>query len=1120
MKRKTTRGFSLLIAVLLAVSLLPMTALASDQETKIYTSPDGLGTGQYYFDMDPLYDFLFQKRYSEKMSSEATSEEAEAYAAEHAPHDLAAFQAASWYLDKDTLALRVDFPSGYDPSAIFSADDPDCRQEMLELLRVKGIDSFDWVDVPIQQADASESYEHFQYYLNVDKAFELYKKEAQDYVDAHPEEFEDVYIDEYVHQSAMWRLEKIRHTLEDDVESVYYVCEDDPLFRVKKVTTSPGGTTVEYYPFAARQKGVDDDSQFVMEYHDYLDECSWKWVDEDHVTATFVCYIGEKDGSNDTVVFELTGSDIEKKIIREPTELTDGEMECTATVTFPDSVTFLDVTYTDTHTFFLPATGNPERLAVTVQPEDKTLRYPEGATFHVEVDKPERAVSYQWYDTDALGRPVKLDGLTATTATLELPATQAYVPEYDLFCEITDVNGNKTISNTAHVTVENTDEHKPVFYVGDYALEPGDTLALSETALGSGVVSYDKNGHEVTLENVMIDVDSKHLLFDTISSPGTGLFAACSGCVFEDGEFYVHVKGDCVINSNYYDAAHYSGGIVINAHFKASDVDTDTIMILDGDGKLELNGGITAINTDSALELNVDLKTCNNEKNYGKGIYTGGILYIDEGVDVDIKSFGPGLFAESDLHISDGATVKIDATAPHVFSRNTEMYAIVSNGNMHCGEAAITINVHAIQETMFPYNGTIANMTGITSYDLDLDGTRLSITIDAETADGQLYAGKVYGIQGESLQGVYLADGAKVDIRIDTDIVRDIIAGIAAGGLGGVTLESGCELNIAVRGSSPVVGIDVTKPVRVTDAVMNINAESTTGDYVFGVLCPETNIELNNCRDSVMIKAKDGVAIFANDDNEGTDFDPDYTPTLILVSGKGKITTPVNGVVNRYGFPFFGSLVPGESIYDPDLPAAPAAEVSVTANGFNCPSAPFKDVDIDQWYHKSIDYVIEKGLMNGVASDRFDPDGTTTRAMVVTILYRLEGKPAISGANPFDDVAADQWYTDAVVWANGNGIVNGYGNGKFGPTDDITREQFAAILYRYAQFKGYNVNIGQDTNILSYDDAGEISDWAMEAIQWAVGASLIQGRTKSTIAPAGNATRAEAATILMRFAEL
>ena len=185
----------------------------------------------------------------------------------------------------------------------------------------------------------------------------------------------------------------------------------------------------------------------------------------------------------------------------------------------------------------------------------------------------------------------------------------------------------------------------------------------------------------------------------------------------------------------------------------------------------------------------------------------------------------------------------------------------------------------------------------------------------------------------------------------------------------------------------------------------------------------------------------------------------------------------------------------------------------------DCPSAQFKDVDPDQWYHEYIDYVVEKGLMQGVAADRFAPDVSTTRAMIVTILYRLEGSPAVSEESPFDDVAEGQWYTDAVIWANNNAIVLGYGNGKFGPTDNITREQMAAILYRYATYKGYDTSAGQDTNISSYDDATDVSDWAIEAMQWACGTELIKGRTASTIVPAGNATRAEVAAILMRFIE-
>ncbi|MDO4845139.1 MAG: InlB B-repeat-containing protein, partial [Oscillospiraceae bacterium] len=185
----------------------------------------------------------------------------------------------------------------------------------------------------------------------------------------------------------------------------------------------------------------------------------------------------------------------------------------------------------------------------------------------------------------------------------------------------------------------------------------------------------------------------------------------------------------------------------------------------------------------------------------------------------------------------------------------------------------------------------------------------------------------------------------------------------------------------------------------------------------------------------------------------------------------------------------------------------------------DCPSAHLKDVDINAWYHEYVDYVVEKVLMQGVSDDLFAPNVTTSRAMIVTILHRLEGRPAASGKTSFDDVVAGSWYADAVAWAEENDIVNGYGGGKFGPNDLITREQFAAIMYRYANFKGYDTSVGQDTNILSYDDAFDVAEWAIEAMQWACGAGLIKGRTEALIVPKGNATRAEVAAVLMRFIE-
>ena len=139
--------------------------------------------------------------------------------------------------------------------------------------------------------------------------------------------------------------------------------------------------------------------------------------------------------------------------------------------------------------------------------------------------------------------------------------------------------------------------------------------------------------------------------------------------------------------------------------------------------------------------------------------------------------------------------------------------------------------------------------------------------------------------------------------------------------------------------------------------------------------------------------------------------------------------------------------------------------------------------------------------------------------MIVTMLWRLEGEPVVNAANPFDDVENGAWYTDAIIWAAENGIVEGYGNGKFGPNDDITREQLATMLWRYAKYKGYDVSVGEDTNVLSYDDYDQISKWAMPAIQWACGSGLIEGRTPSTIVPQGKANRAETAMIFMRFLE-
>ena len=154
--------------------------------------------------------------------------------------------------------------------------------------------------------------------------------------------------------------------------------------------------------------------------------------------------------------------------------------------------------------------------------------------------------------------------------------------------------------------------------------------------------------------------------------------------------------------------------------------------------------------------------------------------------------------------------------------------------------------------------------------------------------------------------------------------------------------------------------------------------------------------------------------------------------------------------------------------------------------------------------------------MTGTSGTLFSPNATTTRAMIVTILWRVEGEPEVDYAMTFADVAADTWYTEAVRWAASEGIVEGYSKTAFGPNDPITREQLAAILWRYAKYLELDVSVGEDTNILSYTDAAEISEYAIPAIQWACGSGLMEG-SNGALTPKGYATRAQVATMLMRW---
>ena len=230
--------------------------------------------------------------------------------------------------------------------------------------------------------------------------------------------------------------------------------------------------------------------------------------------------------------------------------------------------------------------------------------------------------------------------------------------------------------------------------------------------------------------------------------------------------------------------------------------------------------------------------------------------------------------------------------------------------------------------------------------------------------------------------------------------------------------------------------------------------------------------------------------------------DEGYVLESLTVTDKdGDKVSTTKGEDGKYTFTMPGSTVTVKAVF--------AEEGTVS-------ELPFEDVSVDQWFYEAVKYVYDNELMNGISATEFNPNGLLTRGTIAQVLFNLEGADADAAA-VFDDVPADAWFADAVNWAAANNIVTGYGDGTFGPDNNITREQMAAILYRYAQFKGYDVSAKGD--LTAFTDGDNVSEWATDALAWCVGAKLINGRDNGTVDATGTATRAEIAQIFMNFCE-
>ncbi|MEK5448010.1 S-layer homology domain-containing protein [Paenibacillus sp. FSL R7-0331] len=255
-----------------------------------------------------------------------------------------------------------------------------------------------------------------------------------------------------------------------------------------------------------------------------------------------------------------------------------------------------------------------------------------------------------------------------------------------------------------------------------------------------------------------------------------------------------------------------------------------------------------------------------------------------------------------------------------------------------------------------------------------------------------------------------------------------------------------------------------------------------------------------------------------------------YTVRASVEGGNGKIadgfevqtiratTSATIRMIPGEGFETEYIIINGEKFIGRDIYTIPEVSRDTTVVVTFAKKTPFTDIAHDDWFYSSVRYVYNKGLFTGTSETEFSPSGRMSRAMLATVLYRMENQPNVEFANVFSDVQSGQWYSEPIIWANQSKIVNGYGTGKFAPNDAITREQIAVMLYRYAKSKGSDLQTGISS--LSFKDADEISDFAKESITWAVSKDIMKGNNDLTLNPSGLATRAEVATMLQRFNEL
>lgn len=678
--------------------------------------------------------------------------------------------------------------------------------------------------------------------------------------------------------------------------------------------------------------------------------------------------------------------------------------------------------------------------------------------------------------------------------------------EYDYTGELAGAltaNGEEVTSDGETIASDTVDEN-----VG--LAQNGGNLTLTDATLSkSGSDTNGDNCNFYGINSILLSVNDDSVIkvsdsaLTADSTGSNGIFATDGATAYANNSTIVTSRS----NSRGLDAT-YGGTVIGNLLAISTAGDHSAALATDrGGGKVSLtNSTLYTAGSGSPLLYSTGNVQVDNVTGTAAGSQIAGM----EGLNTI-------LIKNSDLTSKvTGKTASDPVANGIIIYQSTSGDAEAATGETAEFEASDSTLTSAIQEgSMFYLTNTAANIVlENTKLDFDSDAANL-LTVSGNDANNWGTPGK----NGADVTFTGRNQTLKGDISVDTISSLDLYL------LDGSTYT----------GTTNIVDNTAANTTSAAPISVSLSADSSwtvTGDATV------TNLHL---QDGAKLVDKDGndVTILGADGKTLREGESDLSVT-VTGNYDNTVTTDedntLNGtVINRDDFDVtyvtntkFGTNADAErnediTIQEPsggdDITGGdqPGGDKPPALPGEGEPSLPFGDVDKNYWAYDDIVNIYHAGLMTGTSEDTFSPEVAVSRAMLVSILYRLEDESSGTNSSNFTDVPDDAWYADAVAWAETNGIVSGYSDTLFGPNDTLTREQFAAILYRYADYKGYDTTISDNANLDAYTDANAISEGFDKVVLWANDKGYISGMTETTLNPQGSTTRAQAAAILLRF---